>query len=372
MTAPLTLLLLVATTVGALLGLGGAALMLSRAGCGRITVDEPDARRLHTTPTPRGGGLGIVVAGLLASLLASLVALCLAPSSADARLVAIVVWAWALPNGLLGILDDRRPLPARAKLTVQVAAALCATGLGLRLDLLALPPFPALALPVALAWFASVVWLIWIANGFNFMDGMDALAAPSGALFASGLTLLALAANLPLLAITTACTGGALLGFLRYNWPPARIFMGDGGSLFAGALFGGSALALATPAAGSMPLAAPLLLLGPFIWDTTFTLLRRAVRREPLMTAHRTHLYQRLVLAGWPQSRVRALYLLLALAGLAAALALAVPQANSRPHGLHLLVLLGAVTAAGALAIGTHLVERRAVASSPTSLEPRR
>lgn len=290
-----------AVALGVVVGAAGAALMLARARRGRLPVDLPDERRLHSAPTPRGGGIGVLASGAAALPLALL-----AGSDAERRLLAILVVIWALPNGILGAIDDHRPMRTAPKLGFQLACAAVAVALGLRVDEIAVPPFGVLFLG-PLAGPFCVLWLVWLANVFNFMDGMDALAAGCGAIFAAGLAALALASGAPGHAALGLALSGALVGFLRYNAPPAKIFMGDGGSLFAGALLGGLALAEARPEAGGAALLASGLILGPFAWDATFTIARRLVRGEP-MRPHRTHLYQRLALAGWPHGRVLVLY----------------------------------------------------------------
>src|SRR5262249_19694154 len=158
--------------LGFVAGLGGARAMLAR---GAAPVDVPDGRRLHRSPTPRGGGLGIVIAGVAAA------AACAWSEAAGTDRVAIVALAWALPNGLIGLVDDHRPLRSRVKLVLQVVLAAAVCALGLRLDRLDLPPLGAFELGWA-SWPLSVLWLVWTANLFNFMDGMDGLAAGSGIL----------------------------------------------------------------------------------------------------------------------------------------------------------------------------------------------
>jgi UDP-N-acetylmuramyl pentapeptide phosphotransferase/UDP-N-acetylglucosamine-1-phosphate transferase len=295
-----------AAALGLACGLGGAAVMLARG-----PLDVPDGRRLHAAPTPRGGGVGLPLAGLLVFPLALLAA------GGERRLVAVVLLVWAIPNGVLGWLDDHRPMRSRVKLAVQTALAVAAVLLGLRLEVVVVPPLPPLELGAA-AIPVSVLWLVWLGNLYNFMDGLDALAAGSGALFLVGLAGWALGAGQLGLAAVAVAAAAALLGFLRYNHPPARVFMGDGGSLFVGALLGALAIALARDDGAAVPIGAAALLMGPFVWDATYTVVRRALRREP-MRPHTTHLYQRLLRAGWSPARVRRLYFGLAALGFAGA-----------------------------------------------------
>jgi len=308
MAATLTQALAIGLGFGA--GLGGAAFMLARARRGALPVDLPDERRLHRTPTPRGGGIGIPLAGLLV--------LPFAFAAPDPRPVWIAVCVWAVPNGILGYIDDHRPLRSRVKFAIQAALAVAAVALGLRLDVLDVPPFP----PLALGWASypfTVLWLIWMGNLYNFMDGMDALAAGSGLLYFGTFALLT-----PVLSPIPAAMAAGMAGFLVYNRPPARIFMGDAASLFVGALLG----ALAVAAAPQVPFPASVLIMGSFIWDTTFTILRRLLRGDPMLP-HRTHLFQRLALAGWSHAKVRAVYFGMALAFAGGALAYArLPRAG--------------------------------------------
>jgi UDP-N-acetylmuramyl pentapeptide phosphotransferase/UDP-N-acetylglucosamine-1-phosphate transferase len=251
----------------------------------------------------------------------------------------------------LGWIDDHRPLLSRTKFAVQCLAATLACGLGLRLHILDLPIIGPVDLGAA-GWPFTVLWLVWMANVFNFMDGIDALAAGSGLIFFAGFAVLAGGADAGLAGFSLALAA-ACVGFLRHNWPPARIFMGDGGALYAGAALGGLAVAVGQRAPGPVGFVAALLLLGSFLWDATYTIAWRLVLREP-MRPHRTHLYQRLVLAGWPPARVRWLFLTLALAGAAAGIAFGRLPAMARAG----LVILAICTGIG-LVFLTRAIERR-------------
>ncbi|KAB2910067.1 MAG: glycosyltransferase family 4 protein [Kofleriaceae bacterium] len=313
-----------AAGLGLLAGAGGGAFMVAR---GR-PLDMPDGRRLHKRPTPRGGGVGIALAGVVVMPIAVGLA-----GHVETRMVLTLVLAWALPNAFMGMIDDHRPLPVTGKLMAQIAMATLAATMGLCIDRIALPPFG----EIALGWAAipcSVLWLVWIANVFNFMDGMDALAAECGAIFYGGLAMLALLSGAAGLGVLAVGIAAALLGFLRYNRPPARVFMGDVGSLFSGAAMGGIALALVSSGA-SVPFLAAAVMLSSFVFDATFTVVRRAARGLALRP-HRTHFYQRLVLAGWPQHRVRALYIALTSASVATGLVIYVG-----PPALQLVTLGG-------------------------------
>jgi UDP-GlcNAc:undecaprenyl-phosphate/decaprenyl-phosphate GlcNAc-1-phosphate transferase len=304
--------------LGAALGLGvaagwlGARAMLASVHRRGAPVDLPDERRLHQAPTPRGGGVGILAAGVAALALAA----AMLPHTSDRLAVALLVWA--MPMGLLGIVDDYRAMPRAPKLVLQVASATAAVALGLRVDAIAVPPLGALHDSTLGAVF-SVLWLVWSTNLFNFMDGLDALAGLCGVVFAAAIAAIAVGVGADDVALVAVALGGGLLGFVRHNVPPAAIFMGDGGSLFTGALLGGLGLVLAS-APAHVPISALALAIGIFLFDATYTIVRRAVRRESLRP-HRTHLYQRLIVAGISHRAVLALYVGLALVGATAAVA---------------------------------------------------
>ena len=335
-----------AAAVGLVSGAAGAALMLARVRRTGRPVDLPDPRRLHAVPTPRGGGIGILLAGVAAFPLAMTAA-----NIAERDRLFVLLLVWALPNGVLGTIDDHRALSPWLKLLLQVLLSIGAVALGLRVVEIGVPPVGTLRL----GWLGPifcVCWLVWMANLFNFMDGMDALAAECGAIFFVGLATLALMADSPGLSSVSFSIAGALVGFLYFNLPPARIFMGDGGSLFAGAIMGGVAMALARTDVAGVPLAASAVLVGTFAFDATFTVVRRATRGQ-VLRPHRTHFYQRLVLAGWSQRSVRMLYVCLSLIGFGGAIALLRGQPT-------LQVLLIAVNTTGLSAIV--LITRRAEA----------
>lgn len=259
-------------------------------------VDLPGERRLHQQPTPRGGGIGIAIVLLAASAWLGPV-------------------AWPFAAGLvlcagLGLVDDLRPLSPLAKLVPQLAAALL-----LAWHWPLLPGLWGEAAGVAL----GALLVLALVNIWNFMDGANGLAASQAALVAPALAWLghSPAATWLAVALSAAC-----LGFLPLNFPRARLFLGDVGSHAIGFGLAGVAL-LAAPGAGE---GAWLLLLPPsaMLLDASLTLLSRAWRRQVLWRAHREHLYQRAVLAGWSHAAVSLLYL----AWAAAATGLAVATAG--------------------------------------------
>jgi UDP-N-acetylmuramyl pentapeptide phosphotransferase/UDP-N-acetylglucosamine-1-phosphate transferase len=255
-------------------------------------LDHPNARSLHTRAVPRSGGLAVLGAWLLALAILG-ATLTVPPALAWLTLAVLLVAA-------VSYWDDRRGLSTRTRLLVHLlAAALLWLG-GMRWELLGLPgasvPVPSwLVLPLTL------LYSTWMLNLYNFMDGMDGLAGVMAALGFAALAVLGLQAGDLLYAAVCASAASAAAGFLIANLPPARIFLGDVGSSSLGLLAAG--LTLWGASNGLFPLWVGWLIFSPFIVDATWTLLRRACKRERLWEAHRSHHYQRLVLAGWGHRR---------------------------------------------------------------------
>lgn len=248
------------------------ALLLRRAS--RLPLDWPNERSLHVVPTPRIGGLGIAVGVALALALQW-------PSG-----LALLIWP-ALALVGISLADDYLNLPARWRLLVHLAAAIWVV-----LMLRAGPVEGAVAL------FA----LVWMSNLYNFMDGADGLAGGM-ALFGFGcLAVLAGVAGDTELAALSAMVAAAALGFLVFNFPPARLFMGDAGSVPLGFLAAG--VGLIGWQRGLWSWALPLLIFSPFIVDASVTLIKRGLRGERVWLAHREHYYQRLVRMGWSHRRL--------------------------------------------------------------------
>jgi UDP-GlcNAc:undecaprenyl-phosphate GlcNAc-1-phosphate transferase len=262
----------------------------------RLLMDAPNGRSSHVLPTPRGGGIGIVVAAMAAWIVFWNAGF----ASRQAGLPELGLALGAAIVAAAGLLDDRRAQPAWLKFGAQALASAIAIGCGLSIERLPLPWGGTLELgPVAGAALAFL-WLAGLTNAFNFMDGLDGLAAATATIAATFLAICAHRAGAgPVAALAWALAAGSA-GFLLLNWPPARIFMGDVGSQFLGFAFAGIGILLAREggiAEGAGILVVPVLLAN-FLFDTALTAVQRWRRGERLWEAHREHLYQRLNRAG--------------------------------------------------------------------------
>jgi Fuc2NAc and GlcNAc transferase len=245
-------------------------------------LDLPNARSSHTAPTPRGGGIAIVMAsagGLV--LLAAL-------GAVQPALIAAVLGG-GVAVAFVGFLDDRRRLSALVRLLVHAAAALWAL-----IVLGGLPPIQIGEHVLHLGWGGWVIGtlaIMWVLNLFNFMDGIDGIAAGEAVFVVGAGALISMLAATGTAASSAAIVfGAACLGFLPWNWAPAKIFMGDVGSGYVGYVI--AVLAIASARDNPTALLVWLILGGVFFCDATLTLIRRLVRGERVHQAHRSHAYQ--------------------------------------------------------------------------------
>ena len=280
-------------------------------------LDHPNERSLHQTPVPRSGGVGVLT-GFTLPLLAVV-----SVAGLDPTLVWLAVAA-SLVAGV-SLWDDFGHVSRRLRLLVQVSAASVLVAGGLIWSRLDLPGID-WAFGVPLAWMMTVFFVVWMINLYNFMDGMDGFAGGMGLFGFGALAALGWQGGEPMFGVVSACAAAACAGFLTSNFPPARIFLGDLGSSTLGLLAAG--LSLWGYQTGIFPLWAAWLAFSPFIVDATWTLLRRLARGERVWEPHRSHHYQRLVLAGWGH-RKTLMRSYLVMAG-AAACAVAAPSLPAR------------------------------------------
>ena len=260
-------------------------------------MDLPNQRSSHTMPTPRGGGIAFVPAFVAVALVAEWVV----PIEDRGTLPSFYgVASVLLPLWLVGAADDSRGVSVRVRYLVQLASA------GLAVYWFGpLPVLEPILGDLGAPWLAAAITLVAVTaliNFYNFMDGLDGIVAGTTAV---QLAFFALYLQQPVWWLLVA----AVFGFLLWNWPPARIFMGDSGSTVLG---GAVAIALLhAPDARTMWWAGAVT--APLLADAVFTLLRRLTKRENIFLAHKSHVYQRLNQSGWSHARVSTTYVALTL-----------------------------------------------------------
>jgi len=271
-------------------------------------LDVPNIRSSHTQPTPRGGGLFVVLCTLAGFWLSCLFFPELVPLriafyfSLSAILVALVSW-----------FDDLYILSNWARFTTHSVGALLILQAGWVWQWVAFPFGPS----ISLGWVGYPVtffWIVGLTNVYNFMDGIDGLAGGQAVVGGVAWIGLGLMKGEPLASVLGVLVAGGSLGFLGHNWPPARIFLGDVGSAFLGFSF--AALPLILNLTDPWLPITSFLVVWPFIFDATFSLLRRLRRGENIFAPHRSHLYQRLIIAGYGHRFVSSFYIFLALIGM--------------------------------------------------------
>lgn len=286
-------------------------------------VDKPgEERRIHKVPIPRLGGVAIFISILVT--IAALVAIA-GKLPSEARhlegLSGIAVGGTLV--FVLGLLDDLESLRARMKFIVQILAACAAYSLGVRIKAIPIPESMSFDLgfiaitggvPIELGWFSlpiTVLWLVGVANAVNLIDGMDGLAAGVSAISALTIWSVAMAVSIerPYAALMAAVVAGALFGFLRWNFNPARIFLGDSGAYLVGFILGAISITGVIKGAAAATVIVPTVLLVVLILffpllDTFWAIIRRMAARRSIFSPDAGHIHHRLLQAGLSQKKV--------------------------------------------------------------------
>lgn len=276
-------------------------------------IDVPkDNRRVHKKPIPRLGGLAIYAGFVVGSIL-------MVPMTKE--MIGILIGSAGIV--LMGAVDDTVSLGAKTKLLIQIACAVIVTLFGVRIDFVRNPFSPiqsffylkAFSIPV------TVFWIVGITNTVNLIDGLDGLAAGVSSIAALTMAFVAFMNGEYIhTAIVLALAGGAV-GFLPFNFNPAKIFMGDAGSLFLGFVLSIIAIEATVKSAAALAVVVPILALGIPIFDTTFAIIRRSIAGKPIMQADKGHLHHRFLDRGLSQRQtVLVLYFISLVLGISAAL----------------------------------------------------
>ena len=324
---------------------GCAAWIVSRGGS-RWLADHPNERSLHERPVSRAGGIAIV-AGLVAGL--AIVALAEAPVTGPGT-------GWVLAGALavasVSFADDLRRVSPAIRIVLHLAAAVCVVLADLSAERIVLPG-TALELGAPAGALFTVLFVAWMVNLYNFMDGMDGFAGGMTAIGFTTLAVLCALQDAAGLAAASLVVAAASLGFLLFNFPPARLFMGDLGSSLLGYLC--AVMALSAERSASVPLWIPVLVFSPFIVDASVTLARRIVAGERPWRAHRSHFYQRLVRLGWSHRKT-----VVREYGLMLACAVSAGLAGWVPTGVQVALLCAWVGVYAFLMLGVTSLEKHA------------
>lgn len=300
-------------------------------------LDAPNERKVHKGIIPRMGGLAIYVAFVLAVL---------ASMHISREIMGLLVGGTVIL--IVGIIDDLKPLPARVKLLGQIVAASVLVMFDIRIDWLT-NPFGDMLYVDYLAIPLTIIWVVSLTNTVNLIDGLDGLAAGVSTIASVTILLVALQQNFWTVAILTAALAGSALGFLQYNFNPAKIFMGDTGSMFLGYMLAAISILGAVKSAATIALIVPIVALGLPILDTAFAIIRRYMSGRPIFKPDKGHLHHRLLEMGLTQKQ--AVLLMYVISGCLGLSAIALTEVN-KSFGIVIIIVLLCIACIGAKKIG--------------------
>jgi len=292
-------------------------------------VDRPDPRKVHAKSMPRMGGMAIFLAFMLIMLVS--LGYGLVPHS----FLGVIYGSFVI--FLVGLLDDIYQLSPRVKLLGQIAAAAIAIYFGVVVHFVA-NPFDGW---MNLGYFAipvTLLWIVGITNAINLIDGLDGLAGGVSAIAAITMGLVGIIKGQPFVTLVAFTLVGSLLGFLPYNFHPARTFMGDSGSNFLGFILGCLAIMGTAKSAALISLLLPIVILGIPIFDTFFAIIRRVYNKNPIFLPDRDHLHHRLMALG--MSHRRSVLIIYGVSSLFSAVAITLTFINNPKANLALILLL--------------------------------
>jgi UDP-GlcNAc:undecaprenyl-phosphate GlcNAc-1-phosphate transferase len=255
-------------------------------------VDRPNARKVHTHIIPRLGGLAIYI-GFLAGVLYSM--------PMNHEMLGLLLGCTAIV--CVGIWDDICNIPAKVKLVGQILSAAIPVAFGIQIEWLTNPFGNLIILPEVVAIPLTIFWIIGFTNTVNLIDGLDGLAAGVSFIASISMFLMAVSMNQYLPAMIIISMAGAALGFLQYNFNPAKIFMGDTGSMLLGYTMAVTAVLGLVKTAATIALVVPVIALGLPILDTLFAIIRRKMSGVPIFTPDKGHLHHRLLALGLSQKQ---------------------------------------------------------------------
>ncbi|WP_313892632.1 MraY family glycosyltransferase [Psychrobacillus sp.] len=249
-------------------------------------VDKPSERKVHANVMPRLGGLAIFIAVVVGYFVAGLY---------EAKITGIIVGALIII--VLGIIDDKYELSAKIKLLGQILAACAVMGSGLTIEVLNIPFLGVFHLGI-FSYVVTLIWILAITNAINLIDGLDGLSAGISSIVFASIAFLAFSGDKMLILSLSLILLGSTLGFLFHNFYPAKIFMGDTGSMFLGYSISILSLLGLYKSVTLFSFVVPIMILGVPIFDTSFAIIRRLVNRQPIHAADKSHLHHRLLALG--------------------------------------------------------------------------
>ncbi len=300
-------------------------------------LDAPDARKVHKKPIPRLGGLAIYL-GFVLAVLASM--------HVSREIVGLLLGGTVIL--MVGIIDDLKQLSAKVKLAGQIGAAFVLVMFNIRIEWLT-NPFGEMLYVDYLSVPLTVLWVVGLTNTVNLIDGLDGLAAGVSTIASITILLVALQQSFWTVAILTAALAGAALGFLQHNFNPAKIFMGDTGSMFLGYMLAAISILGTVKSAATIALVVPIMALGLPIMDTAFAIIRRYMNGRPIFKPDKGHLHHRLLELGLSQKQV--VLLMYVISGCLGLSAIALTEVNEF-LGACIIIMLLAVLVIGARKIG--------------------
>jgi UDP-GlcNAc:undecaprenyl-phosphate GlcNAc-1-phosphate transferase len=269
-------------------------LLAIRAGA----LAHPGERHIHEAPTPSWGGIAIVAGFLFAGPVAA--AIFAFPRLPFHQIFGLLLGAVLV--AAMGAVDDRFHIPARKKLVGQILAAALLPLFGISITVISNPFGSGWFVPPPwLSWLLTIGWVVAVTNAVNLIDGIDGLAAGVSAIGCFALAIIGMVRGQPEIAFLAIALTGAAIGFLPWNFNPAKMFMGDCGAYFLGFMIGGITILGAFKIAASIAIFVPLLVLAVPLLDTALTALRRFFRGQPVFAADRSHLHHRLMDIGLSQ-----------------------------------------------------------------------
>jgi UDP-GlcNAc:undecaprenyl-phosphate/decaprenyl-phosphate GlcNAc-1-phosphate transferase len=289
-------------------------------------MDVPDERKVHRDPIPRWGGIAIGISFFVTvggALLFSLGDADAVAARFAGGVVGAVSGASDILSGdlasrkallgllfggslmlILGMLDDMTGMPAKVKLLGQIAISSIMVAFGVQIGFLSHPSSGIVFLPSWAMYGLTVFWLVGLTNAINLLDGLDGLLSGVSGISAAFLCIVSIMKGQVLVAIMLAALSGSAFGFLRYNFNPARMFMGDTGSLFLGLMFASLSIMGALKIPTTVAFLIPVLVMGLPILDTSWAIIRRAAKRRPIFSPDKEHLHHRLLGLGLSQRQV--------------------------------------------------------------------